>query len=205
MAIVGRPNVGKSTLFNRLVGERRAIVEDIPGTTRDRLYGTVEWQGVEFTIVDTGGLQDDEEIDGASLTMIARDTRAQANSAIDEADVILFMVDAKAGLSGGDHDVVDLLRRTHKPTLLVANKADSAERRDSAVEFYELGFGEPFVISAYHGSGTGDLLDKVVESLPESEEEPETNGPRIAIVGRPERRQEPPAQCPPRSGARDRQ
>jgi GTP-binding protein len=185
VAIVGRPNVGKSTLFNRLIGERRAIVEDIPGTTRDRLYGTVEWQGVEFTVVDTGGLQDDEEIDGASLTMIARDTRAQANSAIDEADVILFMVDAKVGLSGGDHDVVDLLRRTQKPTLLVANKADSAERRDSAVEFYELGFGEPFVISAYHGTGTGDLLDKVVESLPESEEEPETNGPRIAIVGRP--------------------
>ncbi len=185
MAIVGRPNVGKSTLFNRLIGERRAIVEDIPGTTRDRLYGTVEWGGVEFTVVDTGGLQDDEEIEGASLTKIARDTRAQANSAIDEADVILFMVDAKIGLSGGDHDVVDLLRRTQKPTLLVANKADSTERRDSAVEFYELGFGDPFVISAYHGTGTGDLLDRVVESLPESEDEPETNGPKIAIVGRP--------------------
>jgi len=185
VAIVGRPNVGKSTLFNRLIGERRAIVEDIPGTTRDRLYGTVEWGGVEFTVVDTGGLQDDEEIEGASLTKIARDTRAQANSAIDEADVILFMVDAKIGLSGGDHDVVDLLRRTQKPTLLVANKADSTERRDSAVEFYELGFGDPFVISAYHGTGTGDLLDRVVESLPESEDEPETNGPKIAIVGRP--------------------
>ena len=185
VAIVGRPNVGKSTLFNRLVGERRAIVEDLPGTTRDRLYGTVEWRGVEFTIVDTGGLQDLEEIAEASLTDIARDTRMQATNAIDEADVILFLVDVKSGLNAGDYEVVDLLRRTHKPTMLVVNKADSTERRDSASEFYELGFGEPSVISAYHGTGTGDLLDRVVESLPEHEEEIETEGPRIAIVGRP--------------------
>ncbi|HEV2527913.1 MAG TPA: ribosome biogenesis GTPase Der [Thermomicrobiales bacterium] len=185
VAIVGRPNVGKSTLFNRLIGERRAIVEDLPGTTRDRLYGTVEWQGVEFTVVDTGGLQEEEEIDGESLTGIARDTRAQANSAIDEADVILFMVDAKSGINSGDYEVVDVLRRSHKPTILVANKADSAERKADAVEFYELGFGEPYIISAYHGSGTGDLLDRVVEALPDGEDEPETTGPRIAIVGRP--------------------
>ena len=124
VAIVGRPNVGKSTLFNRLIGERRAIVEDVPGTTRDRIYGTVEWGGVEFTIVDTGGLQDVEEIAEASLADIARDTRMQATNAIDEADVILFMVDVKSGLNAGDYEVVDLLRRTHKPTMLVVNKAD---------------------------------------------------------------------------------
>lgn len=185
VAIVGRPNVGKSTLFNRLVGERRAIVEDLPGTTRDRLYGTVDWRGVEFTVVDTGGLQDAQEVEGATLTEIARDTRVQATNAIDEADVILFMVDVKSGLNSGDYEVVDLLRRTHKPTMLVVNKADSTDRKEGAVEFYSLGFGEPIVISAYHGTGTGDLLDKVVEALPEHEEEPPTEGPRIAIVGRP--------------------
>jgi GTP-binding protein len=185
VALVGRPNVGKSTLFNRLVGERRAIVEDEPGTTRDRVYGTADWAGLEFSVVDTGGLQDDREIASASLTEIARHTREQARSAIDEADVIVFLVDAKSGLAAGDHDVADLLRRADKPTILVANKADNTDRRDGAVEFYELGLGDPIAISAYHGSGTGDLLDRVVEALPEAEEEPETEGPAIAIVGRP--------------------
>ncbi|MDP9365689.1 MAG: ribosome biogenesis GTPase Der [Chloroflexota bacterium] len=185
VAVVGRPNVGKSTLFNRLVGERRAIVEDEPGTTRDRVYGTADWGGSEFTLVDTGGLQDDREIATASLAEIARRTREQARSAIDEADVIVFIVDAKAGLASGDHEVADLLRRADKPTILAANKADNAERREAVVDFYELGLGEPIAISAYHGSGTGDLLDRVVEALPEAEEEPETEGPAIAIVGRP--------------------
>jgi len=185
VAVVGRPNVGKSTLFNRFVGERRAIVEDEPGTTRDRVYGTADWGGLEFTLVDTGGLQDPKEIAHASEGEIARHTREQARTAIDEADVIVFMVDAKAGISGGDHEVADLLRRTDKPTILAANKADNLERRETAVEFYELGLGEPIAISAYHGSGTGDLLDRVVEALPEAEEEPETEGPAIAIVGRP--------------------
>ena len=185
VAIVGRPNVGKSTLFNRLVGERRAIVEDEPGTTRDRVYGTSDWSGVEFTVVDTGGLQDDREIASASLTEIARSTREQATSAIDEADVIVLVVDAKAGLTAGDHEVADLLRRADKPTILAANKAESADRREGAVEFYSLGLGEPIPVSAYHGTGTGDLLDRVVEALPDAEEEPETEGPRIAIVGRP--------------------
>ena len=185
VAVVGRPNVGKSTLFNRLVGERRAIVEDEPGTTRDRVYGTSDWGGLEFTLVDTGGLQDDKEIASASLAEIARHTREQARSAIDEADVIVFIVDAKAGLASGDHEVADLLRRADKPTILVANKADNLERREGVVEFYELGLGEPIPISAYHGSGTGDLLDRVVEALPEAEEEPATEGPAIAIVGRP--------------------
>jgi len=185
VAVVGRPNVGKSTLFNRLVGERRAIVQDLPGTTRDRVYGTTEWGGVEFTIIDTGGLQDDREIDADSLTEIARNTRNQAQAAIDEADVIVFLVDARSGLTAGDHEVADLLRRADKPTILVANKAESAARRDGVYEFYELGLGDPVAISAYHGTGTGDLLDKVVESLPEAEEEEETEGPAIAIVGRP--------------------
>ncbi|HEV2106725.1 MAG TPA: ribosome biogenesis GTPase Der, partial [Thermomicrobiales bacterium] len=185
VAIVGRPNVGKSTLFNRLVGERRAIVEDLPGTTRDRVYGTCDWGGVDFTLVDTGGLQDEEEIAGSSTTEIARFTREQATSAISEADVIIFVVDGKAGMTAGDQEVADLLRRAHKPTVLAVNKADSSDRRAAAVEFYNLGLGNPIAISAYHGSGTGDLLDRVVEGLPETEEEPETEGPRIAIVGRP--------------------
>ncbi len=185
VAIVGRPNVGKSTLFNRLVGERRAIVQDEPGTTRDRVYGTTDWGGIEFTIVDTGGLLDDREISSASLTEIARHTQDQATSAIAEADVIVFVVDAKAGLTSGDHEVADILRRADKPTILAANKADSLDRRDAAVDFYNIGLGDPIPISAYHGGGTGDLLDRVVEALPEAEEEEESEGPRIAIAGRP--------------------
>lgn len=185
VAIVGRPNVGKSTLFNRLIGERRAIVEDLPGTTRDRVYGVSDWGGIEFTVVDTAGLQDEDEVHASSTAEIARHTREQAQTAIDEADVIVFMVDTKAGLTSGDQEVADLLRRTDKPTVLVANKADSTNRRDLALEFYELGLGEPIPVSAYHGSGTGDLLDRVVEALPEFEDLPETEGPRIAIVGRP--------------------
>jgi GTP-binding protein len=185
VAIVGRPNVGKSTLFNRLIGERRAIVEDEPGTTRDRVYGTTDWGGVEFTVVDTGGLQDDQEVETDSLTQIARNTRDQAHVAIGEADVIVFMVDVRAGINAGDHEVAQLLRRADKPTILVANKADSAARRDSAFEFYELGLGDPIPISSYHGTGTGDLLDRIVESLPEVEEEEVAEGPAIAVVGRP--------------------
>lgn len=185
VAIVGRPNVGKSTLFNRLVGERRAIVEDQPGTTRDRVYGVSDWGGIEFTVVDTAGLQDIDEAELSSHAEIAKHTREQARTAIDEADVIVFMVDTKMGLTAGDHEVADLLRRTDKPTILVANKADSSSRRELAYDFYELGLGEPIPVSSYHGSGTGDLLDRVVEALPEFEEVPETEGPRIAIVGRP--------------------
>jgi GTP-binding protein len=185
VAIVGRPNVGKSTLFNRLVGERRAIVEDLPGTTRDRVYGTADWGGVEFTVVDTAGLQDEQEIATSSQAEIARFTRDQAKSAIDEADVIVFLVDTKAGLTSGDQEVADLLRRADKPTILVANKADNLNRREDAVEFYSLGLGEPIPVSSIHGAGSGDLLDRIVEALPEFEEEPETEGPNIAIVGRP--------------------
>jgi GTP-binding protein len=157
----------------------------VPGTTRDRVYGVAEWGGIEFTVVDTAGLQDEEEISTSSQAEIVRHTRDQAQIAIDEADVIILMVDAKSGITSGDHDVADLLRRADKPTLLAVNKADSAERRESAVEFYNLGLGDPYPISSYHGSGTGDLLDRIVEALPESEELPETEGPNIAIVGRP--------------------
>jgi GTP-binding protein len=185
VAIVGRPNVGKSTLFNRLVGERRAIVEDVPGTTRDRLYGTTTWGGVDFTIVDTAGLQDPSEIEGSSTAEIAQMTRDQAGSAIDEADVIVFMVDTKAGMTAGDHEVADLLRRTDKPTILVANKVDNINRKDLAFELYELGLGDPMAMSSYHGVGTSDLLDRIVENLPHFEEEPQVAGPKIAIVGRP--------------------
>jgi GTP-binding protein len=185
VAIVGRPNVGKSTLFNRLVGERRAIVEDEPGTTRDRVYGSADWGGIEFTVVDTAGLQDEQEIATSTVAEIARHTREQAQSAIDEADVIVFLVDTKAGLTSGDQEVAELLRRTDKPTILVANKADNLGRREDAVEFYSLGLGEPLPVSSIHGAGSGDLLDRIVEALPEFEEEPETEGPNIAIVGRP--------------------
>jgi GTP-binding protein len=168
-----------------LVGERVAIVEDEPGTTRDRVYGITDWRGIEFTIVDTGGLQDESEISTSSLTEIARRTREQARSAIDEADVVVFLVDTRAGLNAGDYEVADLLRRTDKPTILVANKTDNLSRRDDVVEFYSLGLGDPIAISSIHGTGTGDLLDLIVEALPEFEEIEETEGPNIAIVGRP--------------------
>ena len=188
VALVGRPNVGKSTLFNRLIGERRAIVQNEPGTTRDRVYGTAEWVGAEFTVVDTGGLQDDDELKPGtteSETQIARETRDQAIAAIAEADVIVLMVDVTSGPTAGDYEIAGMLRRADKPTLLAVNKADSVQRRENTFEFYELGLGEPIAISAYHGNGTGDLLDRIVENLPEAEEEPEFEGPRIAIVGRP--------------------
>lgn len=185
VAIVGRPNVGKSTLFNRLVGERRAIVEDLPGTTRDRVYGTTDWGGVEFTLVDTGGLLDDRELAADALQQIARHTREQAHAAIEEADVIVLMVDGRTGINAGDHEVAELLRRAGKPTILAVNKAESANRREAAYEFYELGLGDPIAISSYHGTGTGDLLDRIVEALPEAEDEEEPEGPAIAIVGRP--------------------
>lgn len=190
VALVGRPNVGKSTLFNRLIGERRAIVQNEPGTTRDRTYATAEWLGAEFTVVDTGGLMDDDELKPGSSdseALIARETREQAIAAIAEADVVVFMTDVTAeGPTAGDHEISEILRRADKPTVLAVNKADSVNRREFAYEYYTLGLGEPMAISAYHGNGTGDLLDRVVENLPEAEpEEEELEGPRIAIVGRP--------------------
>jgi GTPase len=190
VALVGRPNVGKSTLFNRLIGERRAIVQNEPGTTRDRVYGDADWVGVDFTVIDTGGLMDNAEILAAAkaedlASYIATETRSQASAAITEADVIVFVVDTTAGPTAGDADIAEMLRRADKPVVLAVNKADSVNRRELLFEFYELGLGEPVGISAYHGNGTGDLLDRIVENLPDAEEEEETEGPRIAIVGRP--------------------
>lgn len=187
VAIVGRPNVGKSTLFNKLIGERRAIVEDEPGTTRDRLYGEAEWRGREFTIVDTAGILPGEEDEStASMAEIVRATRAQAQLAIDEADAIIFLVDVKEGVTAADEEVADLLRQTNKPVILGANKADSMERVQNAVEFWSLGLGEPIPLSSYHGTGTGDLLDVLYEALPPFEEDPdEEYALKIAIVGRP--------------------
>ena len=178
VAIVGRPNVGKSTLFNRLVEEPRAIVEDLPGTTRDRLYADAEWGGVTFTLVDTGGLvlwSEDQ------LTM---QVRRQVELALAEADAIIFMVDVVEGLTAGDEEIVALLRGAQKPVFLVANKADNQARRLAAVEFFRLGMGEPYPISALHGLGTGALLSSLVASLPPGEPTEEAEGARIAIVGR---------------------
>jgi len=163
VAVVGRPNVGKSALFNRLLGQRLAIVEDTPGVTRDRLYGLAEWAGRAFTLVDTGGIE--SEIDPADE--IARGTRSQAESAARDADLIVFVVDAQEGLTAVDDDVAHILRRTRRPVLLVANKIESPRAAASIhAEFSGLGFGEPIGVSALHGEGTGDLLDAIVERLP---------------------------------------
>lgn len=187
VAIVGRPNVGKSTFFNRLVDERRAIVDDIPGTTRDRLYGVTEWQGREFTIIDTAGLLfEDSEDASLPLAEIAQRTREQAEVAIAEADVILFLVDGRDGLTTADTDVATVLRRTSKPIILSANKTDSQERMLNAVEFYALNLGDPIPMSAYHSLGTGDVLDAVVAALPPADPVVEDDAIiRVAIVGRP--------------------
>ena len=183
VAIVGRPNVGKSTLFNRIVGERLAIVEDHPGTTRDRLYATAEWRGREFSLVDTGGLEG-VGADRAAAPMEAA-VRRQAEVAIDEADLVLFVVDAKDGIVPVEHEVADRLRRSGKPVVLVANKADGWRQEAQAAEFYELGLGEVQPVSAIQGHGTGDLLDAVFAKLPPASGEAEAAGPRVAIVGRP--------------------
>jgi len=185
VALVGRPNVGKSTLFNRMIGERRAIVFDAPGTTRDRTYGVTDWNGRNFDLVDTGGLQSDNEIERSDIAGIWRGTREQAELAISEADVIVFLVDGRDGLIAADEHVADMLRTSGKPIVLGVNKAESQERRDNAVEFYALGVGEPITISAFHGHGSGDLLDAVVAAFPPGDEEEEDDNPKIAIVGRP--------------------
>jgi len=195
VAIVGRPNVGKSTFFNRMIGERVAIVQDMPGTTRDRIYGDTDWNGREFTLIDTGGLELGTDIPVGQVGLdgqpgdIMKRVQAQAQLAIEEADVIVFMVDARTGITAADEEVADLLRRTNKPVILVANKADNAARRLDAVEFYTLGLDEPIAISSIQGTGTGDLLDIIVDALPPEEEEPEGEEEedvvRIAIVGRP--------------------
>jgi len=180
VAIVGRQNVGKSTLLNRMAGKPIAIVEDLPGTTRDRIFADVSWQGVAFTIVDTGGLEPRPH------STIAQEVKEQVEIAIAEADTVIFLVDIRDGVTPSDLEIADLLRRSSKPIVLVANKADNAKLETGAVEFYELGLGEPLVISAYHGRGTAELLDKIIALLPApspTEVEPEVM--KVAIVGRP--------------------
>ena len=179
VALVGRPNVGKSTLFNRLVGRPQAIVEDEPGTTRDRVYGTAIWNDKPFMVVDTGG------IDFSSTSDMARDIRRQAEMAIEEADVIVLMVDARSGLTAMDHDVADQLRASKNPVVVAASKAENETRRLDAAEFYALGLGEPIAISGLNGLNTGDLLDAITEHLPKVEEPEPDSRPRITLVGRP--------------------
>lgn len=180
VAIVGRPNVGKSTLFNRLIGERKAIVDDEPGVTRDRHYGESFWNGRDFTVIDTGGYLPD------SHNAILSGIRTQAEIAISEADVILFVVDVLQGITKEDDVVAEMLRRQKKPVLLVVNKADNTTIGWGSADFYRLGFEHLYAVSSLSGAGTGELLDELVRQLPEGVDEPEQlRHPRIAIIGRP--------------------
>ena len=182
IAIVGRPNVGKSTLFNKLAGERISIVEDTPGVTRDRIYYDIEWNGRAMVVVDTGG------IEPASDDVILKQMKAQAELAIDTADVIVFLVDVKDGLTSADRDVAGLLKHSRKPVLLCVNKVDGVGALPMGYyEFYELGFEEdPLPLSALHGTGTGDLLDRVLELAPDSEPDPPSDDAiRVAVIGKP--------------------
>ena len=185
VAIVGRPNVGKSALFNRMTRSRRALVERLAGTTRDRQYGWCRWRNQRFRVVDTGGLEGPDDFPGAPFAEPIRD---QVQQALDEADLLLFVVDASAGLTASDEAVADQLRRSGRDVLVIANKADRSAARSNVHELHALGLGDPLLISAYHGEGTGELLDEVVERLPEPEEAEEPDRPeaiRIAIIGRP--------------------
>jgi len=179
VAIVGRPNVGKSTLFNRMVQRRQAIVDSVSGVTRDRHYGQSDWNGTQFSVIDTGGYSvgSDDVFEG--------EIRKQVQLAIEEADAIIFVVDVESGITGLDSEVASILRSVEKPIILAVNKVDNAMRVSDATEFYALGLGDYFTISSINGSGTGELLDALVEKLPEVPEEEENELPRFAVVGRP--------------------
>ncbi len=180
MAVVGRPNVGKSTIFNKLTGTKISIVEDTPGVTRDRIFGEVEWLNKYFTIIDTGGIEPESD------DIILSQMRNQAMLAVDMAHVILFVVDGKSGLTAADKEVADILRRTKKPVLLVVNKIDSKSQFDNIYDFYELGLGNPIAISGANSMGLGDLLDEVVENFPEGmNTEYDEDVIRVAITGKP--------------------
>ncbi len=180
VAIVGRPNVGKSALFNRLIGERKAIVDDVEGVTRDRIYGRSDWNGKEFTVIDTGGY-----VEGSD-DVFEKEIRDQVQLALDEADVILFVTDSQSGITPLDEEVARLLRQTRKSVLLVVNKVDNTKRMDDVWEFYNLGFDHVFPVSAINGSGTGDLLDALMEKLPdEKETKTEDAIPVFTVAGRP--------------------
>ncbi|CAJ1227731.1 ribosome biogenesis GTPase Der [Levilactobacillus zymae] len=178
VAIVGRPNVGKSTLFNRIAGERISIVEDTPGVTRDRIYAPAEWLGTEFRMIDTGGIDMGDE---PFLTQITQ----QAEIAIDEADVIVFVVSAPEGITDADEKVAKILYRSKKPVILAVNKADNPEVRETIYDFYALGFGDPYPVSGVHGLGLGDLLDAVVKEFPAEDGAPKDDSIRFSLIGRP--------------------
>ncbi len=189
VALVGRPNVGKSTLFNRIIGQRLAVVSEIPGTTRDRLYREGEWTGATFLLVDTGGI---EITEGRHTQPLSEDSerflpmiRQQASIAIQDADIIVQVVDGQAGITAADKEVADILRRSQKPVIVAANKLESRKLWDQAYEFYELGLGAVYAISALHGMGTGDLLDAIIEAIPLVDEEEEDDSIKVAILGRP--------------------
>ncbi|MCA9941034.1 MAG: ribosome biogenesis GTPase Der [Anaerolineales bacterium] len=191
IALVGRPNVGKSTLFNRIVGKRLAVVSETAGTTRDRLYAEAEWIGATFLVVDTGGI---ELLEGWHTEPLSEDSeqflplmREQAEMAIQTADVVIMVVDGRGGLTAADREVGEILRRSRKPIFVAANKLESTKLWDTAYEFYELGLGEVFPVSALHGTGVGDLLDAAVEALPPVDEEAEAkdDSMKVALVGRP--------------------
>jgi GTP-binding protein len=181
VAIIGRQNVGKSTLLNRVAGKQLAIVEDFPGTTRDRIFADATWNGIDFTVVDTGGLEFREE------SSLAKGVRAQAEAAINEADILIFLTDAKEGIMADDREIANILRRTQKPVILVVNKVDNEKQEADAAEFYQLGFDEVFFVSSYHSRGVADFLDRLIELLPPQPPEDQTLPPgiRVAIVGRP--------------------
>ena len=181
VAVVGRPNVGKSTLFNKLIGQRLSIVEDTPGVTRDRIYSKCEWLGHEFMLVDTGGIEPD------SQDVILSQMRRQAELAIEKADVIILVTDLKCGVTATDEDVAAMLRKSGKPVILCVNKCDNVgEPPADFYEFYNLGLGEPIAVSSVHGHGTGDLLDEVLKELPENtEEDYGEDVVKVAVIGKP--------------------
>ena len=179
VAVVGRPNVGKSTFFNKVIGRRIAIVEDTPGVTRDRIYAETEWNGIEFAIIDTGGIEPDSE------DIILSQMRQQAEIAMDTADVILFLVDGKDGLTSADREVANMLRRRGREVILVVNKIDSHKLPDDFYDFYELGLGEPIPISAANMLNFGDLLDEIVNAFPKEQYEEEEDVIKIAVIGKP--------------------